>query len=52
MEEIAHEELHNLYASPNIVRQLKSRRKSWTGHVVPCATHGRGEKVYKVFGGK
>jgi hypothetical protein len=26
------EELHNLYASPNIIR-MKSRRILWTGHV-------------------
>jgi hypothetical protein len=27
------EELHNLYSSPNIVRQIKSRRMRWAGHV-------------------
>jgi len=27
------QELHNLYASPNIVRVIKSRRMRWTGHV-------------------
>jgi hypothetical protein len=26
-------ELHNLYASPNIVRVNKSRRMRWAGHV-------------------
>jgi hypothetical protein len=26
------EELHNLYASPNIIRMIKSRRMSWAGH--------------------
>jgi hypothetical protein len=25
--------LHNLYASPNIVRVIKSRRTRWAGHV-------------------
>jgi len=25
-------ELHNLYASPNIIRVMKSRRRRWTGH--------------------
>jgi hypothetical protein len=25
------EELHNLYSSPNIIRQIKSRRKLWRG---------------------
>jgi hypothetical protein len=27
------EELHNLYSSPNIIRQIKSRRMWWAGHV-------------------
>jgi hypothetical protein len=27
------EELHNLYASPNIVRVIKSRGMGWTKHV-------------------
>jgi hypothetical protein len=27
------EELHNLYASPNIIRVIKSRRMRWVGHV-------------------
>jgi hypothetical protein len=27
------DELHNLYASPNIIRMIKSRRMSWMGHV-------------------
>jgi hypothetical protein len=26
-------ELHNLYASPNIVKAIESRRMSWTRHV-------------------
>ena len=34
------EELNNLYASPNIVRLIKSRRMIWAGHV---ARMGRGE---------
>jgi hypothetical protein len=29
------EELHNLYASPNIIRAIKSRRIRWAGHVAP-----------------
>jgi hypothetical protein len=38
-------ELHNLYSSPNIIRQIKSRTMSWAGHVA-CMV---GEiKVYKV----
>jgi hypothetical protein len=27
------EELHNLYASPDIMRQIKSRRMRWAWHV-------------------
>jgi hypothetical protein len=27
------EELNDLFASPNIVRVIKSRRKKWAGHV-------------------
>jgi hypothetical protein len=27
------EELHNLYSSPDIIRQIKSRRIRWAGHV-------------------
>jgi hypothetical protein len=26
------EELHNLYSSPNIIRQIKARRMRWVGH--------------------
>jgi hypothetical protein len=27
------EEFHNLYASPNIIRLMKSMRMRWAGHV-------------------
>jgi hypothetical protein len=27
------EELHNLYSSPDIIRQIKSRKMRWAGHV-------------------
>jgi hypothetical protein len=27
------EELHNLYSYPDIIRQVKSRRMRWAGHV-------------------
>jgi hypothetical protein len=27
------EELHNLYSCPDIIRQIKSRRMRWAGHV-------------------
>jgi hypothetical protein len=39
-------ELHNLYSSPNIIRQIKSRRMRWVGYV---AYMGEGIKVYKVW---
>jgi hypothetical protein len=32
--ELHSEELHILYSSPNIIRQIKSRRMRWAGHVV------------------
>jgi hypothetical protein len=35
-------ELHNLYSSPDIIRQIKSRRMRWVGHV---ACLGKGRKV-------
>jgi hypothetical protein len=39
-------ELHNLYSSPDIIRQTKSRRMRWAGHV---ARVGEGRKVYRVL---
>jgi hypothetical protein len=42
------EELHNLYSSPGIIRQIKSRRIRWGA----CDTHARGEKTVQGFGGK
>jgi hypothetical protein len=27
------EELHNLYSSPDIIKQVKSKRMKWAGHV-------------------
>jgi hypothetical protein len=42
------EELHNVYFSPNIIRQIKSRRLRWAGHV----HMGEERKVYKVLTGK
>jgi hypothetical protein len=41
-------ELHNLYSSPDIIRQIKSRRMSWAGHV---ARMGEGRNVYRVLAG-
>jgi hypothetical protein len=43
------EELHNLYSSPDIVRQIKARRMRWAGHV---ARMGEGRNVYRVLVGK
>jgi hypothetical protein len=43
------EELHNLYLSPDIITQVKSRRMRWAGHV---ARMGEKRKVYKVLVGK
>jgi hypothetical protein len=42
-------ELHNLYSSPDVIRQIKSRRVRWVGHV---PRSGEGRDVYRVFGGK
>jgi hypothetical protein len=39
------EELHILYASPNIIRQIKSRRMRWAGHAACMAEE---KKVHKV----
>jgi hypothetical protein len=41
-------ELHNLYSSPDIIRQTKSRRMRWAGYV---ARMGEGRKVYRVLMG-
>jgi hypothetical protein len=43
------EELHNLYSSPDIIRQVKSRRMWWAGHVARMAEE---RKVYKILVGK
>jgi hypothetical protein len=43
------EELHNMYSSPGIITQMKSRRTRWAGHV---AHMGEDRKVYKVLVGK
>jgi hypothetical protein len=43
------EELHILYSSPDIIRQIKSRRMRWAGHV---ARMGEERKVYRVLVGK
>jgi hypothetical protein len=43
------EELHILYSSPNIIRQIKSRRMRWAGCV---ARMGEERNVYRVLMGK
>jgi hypothetical protein len=40
-------ELHNLYSSPHIIRQIKSRTMRWAGHV---AGMGEGRNVYRILG--
>jgi hypothetical protein len=42
-------ELHNLYSSPDIIRQIKSRRMRLAGHV---ALVGEGRNFYGVLVGK
>jgi hypothetical protein len=42
-------ELHNLCSRPDIIRQIKSRRMRWAGHV---AGMGEGRNVYRVLVGK
>ena len=43
------EELNYLYSLPNIVREVKSRKMRWAGHV---ARMGEGRGVYRVLVGK
>jgi hypothetical protein len=40
---------HNLYSSPDIIRQIKLRRMRWTRHVAPM---GEWRRIYKVLAGK
>jgi hypothetical protein len=42
-------ELYNLYSSPDIVRQKKSRKTRWAEHV---ARMGEGRNVYRALMGK
>jgi hypothetical protein len=44
-----HEELHNLYSSPNIIRIIRSRRMRWAGYV---ARMGEKRNVYRLLVGK
>jgi hypothetical protein len=43
------EELHNLYASPNIIRVIKSKRMKWAGHVERM---GEMRNAYKISVGE
>jgi hypothetical protein len=43
------EELHILYSSSNIIKQIKSRTMRWVGHV---ARMGEERNVYRVLMGK
>jgi hypothetical protein len=43
------DEYHHLYSSPNIIRQIKSRRMRWVGYV---ARVREDRKAYKVLVGK
>jgi hypothetical protein len=43
------EELHSLYTSPNIIREIKTRRLRWEGHV---ARMGETRNPYNILLGK
>jgi hypothetical protein len=49
MEKVYNGELHSLYSSPHIIRQIKSRRMSWAWHVVRM---GEGKKCARFIVGK
>jgi hypothetical protein len=46
---LQNEELHILYSSSNIIRQIRSRIMRWVGHV---ARMGEEKNVYRVLMGK
>jgi hypothetical protein len=46
LRKLHNEELHNLFSSPDIIKQVKSRRMRWAGHV---ARMGEERKVYNVL---
>jgi hypothetical protein len=45
---LLNEALHNLYSTPNIIRQIKSRRMRWAGQETRM---GKERKVYRVLMG-
>jgi hypothetical protein len=49
MGKLHNRELHNLCWSPDIIRQIKSRRMGWAGHV---AHMGDRRNMYRVLVGK
>jgi hypothetical protein len=42
-------ELHNFYSSTDIIRQIKTKRMRWAGHV---ESMGEGRNLYRVLVGK
>jgi hypothetical protein len=46
---LRNEKLHNLYASPNIIRMIKFRRMRWAGHV---SRTGEMRNAYSILVGK
>jgi hypothetical protein len=46
---LQNEELHIFYSSPNIIRQIKSRRMRWSGHVARMEEE---RDVYRTLMGK
>jgi hypothetical protein len=38
-------ELHILYSSPDVIRQIKSRRMRWVGHVARMGAERKGHRV-------
>jgi hypothetical protein len=46
-----HNELHNLYSSPSIIRMINSRRMRWAGHVAQMGKRGMhiGYCIFRFF---
>jgi len=40
------EEIHNLYASPNFIRAIKSRRMTWAGDVAHMGEVGKTDRIF------